>query len=107
MRQYSEAERFYNQAAAIATNLDTPAERCAILHHQGELHSIQGQYHEALAAWVQALAQDRRLGHPEREGLQEKINSLVTEQHLQQVSAELCNKHAMYAHHHKLEPNNS
>ncbi len=95
MRQFSEAERFYNQAAAIATNLDTPAERCAILHHQGELHSIQGQYHEALAAWVQALAQDRRLGHPEREGLQEKINSLVTEQHLQEVYAELCKQHGL------------
>ncbi len=93
MRQFSDAERFYNQAVVIATNLDTPAERCAVLHHQGELHFIQGQYIEALAAWVQALAQDRRMGHPDRQVLQDKINTLVAEQHLEETYAELCKQH--------------
>jgi tetratricopeptide (TPR) repeat protein len=89
MRQFSEADHFYNQAAMIATNLDTPAERCAVLHHQGELRYLQGQHREALVAWVQALAQDRRLGHPDRQALQDRISALVTEQHLEEAYAEL------------------
>jgi len=89
MRQLSEADHFYNQAAMIATNLDTPAERCAVLHHQGELRYLQGQQREALVAWVQALAQDRRLGHPDRQALQDRISALVTEQHLEEAYAEL------------------
>jgi len=89
MRQFSEADRFYNQAVTIITNLDTPAERCAVLHHQGELRYLQGQYREALADWVQALTQDRRLGHPERQTLEDRINTLVAEQHLEEAYAEL------------------
>ena len=95
MRQFAEAEHFYSQAAAIATNLDTPAERCAVLHHQGELRALQGKYREALVDLVQALAQDRRLGHPERQALQEKINVLVAEQHLEEAYAELCRQYGV------------
>ncbi len=95
MRRYAEAERLYNQAATIAANLDTPAERGAILHHQGELYHIQGKYHEALDAWVQAFAQDSRLGHPERESLKDRIDALVTEHNLQEVYAELCKQYGM------------
>src|SRR5258708_2580819 len=89
IRQFSEADRFYNQAVTIITNLDTPAERCAVLHHRGELRYLQGQYREALADWVQALTQDRRLGHPERQTLEDRINTLVAEQHLEEAYAEL------------------
>jgi tetratricopeptide (TPR) repeat protein len=95
MRRYAEAERFYDQAATIAANLDTPAERCAVLRHQGQLYQIQGKYHEALSTWVQAFVQDRRLGHPERESLNDSIDSLVIEHNLQAVYAELCNKYEM------------
>jgi tetratricopeptide (TPR) repeat protein len=90
MHHYTEAEHFYSQALAIATNLDTPAERCAALHHQGELHAMQGQYREALVSWVEALAHDRRLGHPERNSIQDKVYTLVAEQHLEEAYAELC-----------------
>jgi tetratricopeptide (TPR) repeat protein len=90
MRRYAGAEHLYNQAATIAANLDTPAEHCAILHHQGELYTMQGKYPEALDAWVQAFAQDSRLGHPERESLKDRIDALVTEHSLQEVYARLC-----------------
>lgn len=95
LRQFSEAERFYNQALTIVTNLDTPAERCAVLHHLGELRYAQGQYHEALAAWVQALAQDHRLGHPAREARKDSINALVAEQRMEEAYAELCKQYGV------------
>jgi tetratricopeptide (TPR) repeat protein len=93
--RYGEAERFYNQAATIAANLDTPAEHCAVLHHQGELYHIQGKYHEALGVWVQAFAQDRRLGHSERESLKDRIDALVAEHNLQEIYAELCKQYGI------------
>ncbi len=95
MGRYAEAERFYNQAATIAANLGTLPERCAVLHHQGELYQIQGKYHEALVAWLQAFVQDHRLGHPERESLKERIDTLVTEHSLQEVYAELCETYGL------------
>jgi tetratricopeptide (TPR) repeat protein len=91
--QFAEAERFYNEAATIAANLGTPAERCAILHRQGELYQNQGKYREALAAWIQAFAQDRRVGHPDREVLKKRIDALVAEHELQEVYAELCEQY--------------
>jgi hypothetical protein len=93
LRRFAEAERLYNQAATIAANLDTPAERCAILHRQGELYQMQGNYQEALVAWVQAFALDSRLGHPERELLRDKIEALVTEHSLQVGYADLCKQY--------------
>jgi DNA-binding NarL/FixJ family response regulator len=86
-QQFTEAERFYGEAARIAVHLDTLAERCAILHRQGELYQIQGKYREALEAWVQAYIQDRRVGHPDRESLKERIDALVAEHDFQQAFA--------------------
>jgi len=93
--QFAEAERFYSEAATIAANLGTPAERCAILHRQGELYQIQGKYREALAAWFQGYIQDRRVEHPDREALKERIDSFVAEHELQEVYAELCKQYGM------------
>ena len=93
--QFAEAERFYSEAATIAANLGTPAERCAILHRQGELYQNQGKLREALAAWVQAYVQDRRVGHPDREALKERIEALVAEHELQEVYAELCERYGI------------
>jgi tetratricopeptide (TPR) repeat protein len=95
LHQFAEAERFYNQAATIAVNLDTPAERCAILHRQGELYQNQGKYREALDAWVQSFVQDRRVGHPDRESLKERIDALVAVHDLQEAFAELCKQYGM------------
>lgn len=92
LHQYNEAERFYQDALTIAVELDTPAERCATLHRLGQLHFEQQHYTAALEAWVQALAQDRRLGHPARTNLQEKIEHLVREQYLESAYTELCQK---------------
>lgn len=83
LNQPGEAERHYQQALSIAVELDTPAERCAALHRLGQLHYEQQRYTAALEAWKQALTYDRRLGHPERKSLREKIEQLVREQGLE------------------------
>ena len=92
---YAEAESFYSAAAAIATNLDTPAERGAVLHRQGELYQKQGKYREALTTLVQAYVEDRRIGHPDREELKKKIDAYVAEHELQEVYAELCERYGI------------
>jgi hypothetical protein len=86
---FGEAERFYREAARIATDLDTPAELCAVLRRRGMLYFVQGKYHEALDCWVHALALDQRLGHPVRMDLQKKIDDLVLERHLEETYREL------------------
>ncbi|HVB72716.1 MAG TPA: tetratricopeptide repeat protein [Ktedonobacteraceae bacterium] len=88
-RQFGEAERYYNEAAAIARHLDTPSDRCAVLHRQGELHATQGHYKEALTAWVEALFQDRRSGHPERAEHEARVTRFVAEHHLEETYTEL------------------
>jgi len=44
---------------------------------------------------VQAYAEDRRIGHPDREALKEKIDVLVAGHELQEVYAELCERYGM------------
>ena len=88
MGRFAEARRYYNDAAAIANELNTLPERCAVLRRQGELYISQEQYPEALEAWIEALAQDQRIDHPEREALQKKIEDLVAKQHLEKAYKE-------------------
>lgn len=83
MRHFDDAERYYHDAYEIATQLDTPAERCAVLRRQGELHHQQGRYRETLEVWKQALALDERLEHPVRKQLQDKVDMLKAEQQLE------------------------
>jgi tetratricopeptide (TPR) repeat protein len=90
LHQESEAVLRYQEALAIAIELDTPPERCATLHRLGQLHYDQQRYPQALNAWVQALAHDRRAGHPGREDLKARIDRLVQEQHLESIYAQLC-----------------
>jgi tetratricopeptide (TPR) repeat protein len=85
LRQFGEAERCYQEASTIATDLDTPAELCAVLRRRGMLYTLREKYGEALDCWVQALALDQRLGHPVRVDLQQKIDELVAEQHLEEA----------------------
>jgi tetratricopeptide (TPR) repeat protein len=93
MGHFVEARRYYNDAAAIANELNTPPERCAILHRQGELYISQEQYPEALEAWIEALAQDQRIDHPERDATQKRIEDLVAKQHLEKTYKELCRRY--------------
>jgi tetratricopeptide (TPR) repeat protein len=87
------AKRYFNEAAAIANELDTSPERCAVLHRLGELYVLQEQYQEALQVWVEALAQDRRIGHPDREALLKKVMELVAEHQLEAAYEELCGRY--------------
>ena len=95
MGHFAEARRYYNDAAAIANELNTLPERCAVLHRQGELHISQEQFPEALEAWIEALAQDQRIDHPEREALQKKIEDLVAKQHLEKAYKEASERHQL------------
>jgi tetratricopeptide (TPR) repeat protein len=95
LRRFSEARHFYEQAASIATELNTPGERCAVLRRQGMLAHAQEQYHNALNYWMQALALDRRLGHPTRQDLQQHIESLVKEHHLEEEYAMLSQEYEL------------
>lgn len=95
LRLYGEAERSYHDALAITEKLDTPAERCAVLRRLGYLRHAQNRHEQALDFWVQALAIDQRLGHAERAYLQQQVETLVTEQHLEAVYAELAQRHGL------------
>jgi len=95
MHQFSEAERYYAEAATIARNLDTLSERCAVLHRQGELYYAQEKYPEALTAWVEALFQDHRIGHPERAEHEARVKQLVMQHHLEDTYTELCRQYGL------------
>jgi len=90
---HAEADRSYHEALAIAEKLDTPAEHCAVLRRLGYLRHAQNRYEQALAFWMQALAIDQRLGHVERASLQQQIETLVAEQHMEATYAELVQQH--------------
>jgi len=95
LQHFAEAERSYQDAFNIAVELDTPAERCAVLRRQGLLSSTQHQYLKSLEYWVQALALDQRLGHPSRKDLQDNVDALVAAQHLEEAYAELLKKYGL------------
>nr|HET6903003.1 tetratricopeptide repeat protein [Ktedonobacteraceae bacterium] len=95
LQHFAEAERCYQDAFKIAVALDTPAERCAVLHRQGILSQIQHKYLSALEYLVQALALDQRLGHPARKDLQASVDALVADQHLEEAYMELLKKHGL------------
>ena len=92
LRHFDAANRYYQYATSIANDLDTPAERAALLQRQGTLYATQKQYSDALDVWVQALAYEQRLGHFAHTDLQEKVHSLVSEQHLEVAFKESCER---------------
>jgi tetratricopeptide (TPR) repeat protein len=95
LQRFSEAERWYQEAMTIAVELDTPAERCAVLRRLGLLHQARGNLQDALSYWVQALALDQRLGHRARADLQQKVDALVSEHDMQQVYAACCAEYGL------------
>ena len=66
-----------------------------MLHRQGDLYLLQGQYREALESWIQALALDHRMDHPERTSTEDKVKKLVQEQHLEETYTELCKRYGL------------
>ncbi len=95
LRSLSVAATFYQRAGALAVELGIPAEQRAVLHRLGELSIVQGEAVQALDHWVHALTMDRRLGHPERSALQEKIERLVLQHHLEEVYQEIAQKYGL------------
>jgi tetratricopeptide (TPR) repeat protein len=95
LHRLADAQRSYCDALTIALELDTPAERCAVLRRQGLLSLAQNRYREALDCWVQALALDQRPGHPARKELHDKVDALVAEQHLEEAYAEFSRQHGL------------
>lgn len=97
LHRFTDAERNYHEAVKIAMDLDTPAEQCAVLRRLGVLYLAQKKYRNALDSWVQALALDQRLGHPVRMEVQQKVETLVAEQHLEEAYCELCERYGLDA----------
>ncbi|HLX41065.1 MAG TPA: tetratricopeptide repeat protein, partial [Ktedonobacteraceae bacterium] len=95
MQQFSAAADAYQQAYAIAHELETPAELCAVLRRQGLLKIAQRRYLEALEYWVKALEHDKRLGHPARTHHENELENLVNEHHLEEAYAELRRSHGL------------
>ena len=95
MHKFDEAEQYYQKALAIAIVLEIRAERCAVLHHLGDLYAMQNHNPEALEAWVQSLAYDRRLDHPKRQQLQKQVNEFVEEHHLEEAYQKFCEQYGL------------
>jgi tetratricopeptide (TPR) repeat protein len=95
LRQYGDAERYYRDALAIATELGASSERSVLLLRQGMLCEEQKQYHEALDFWVQALILDPQLRYPPYSNLQQRVNVLVSEQHLEEAYSALRARHSL------------
>jgi len=95
LHRFADAQRYFQDAFKIASELDTPAERCAVLRRQGLLSQAQDQPRLALEFWMQALHLDKRLGHPARKFLQESVDALVIEHHLQDAYIELAQKYKL------------
>ncbi len=95
MHRFADAEHYYHDAVAIATELDTPAEHCAVLRRQGLLYQAQGKHSDALGCWVHALALDARLGHHARTYLQENVETLIKEHHLEEEYTGFCKQYEL------------
>ena len=95
LHNFKDAEHHYNTAFAIATELDTPAEQCAVLRRQGLLYYTQERFYDALGTWVHALALDVRLGHATRIDLQTHVANMVNEHHLEEAYTAFCKQFGM------------
>ncbi|MBX5450732.1 tetratricopeptide repeat protein [Thermogemmatispora sp.] len=80
LRAFSEARAYYEQALELATELGAPLEISAVHQGLGELARALGQLSNAQQHWTKALLTDQRLEHPARRALQQRLESLLTEQ---------------------------
>jgi tetratricopeptide (TPR) repeat protein len=95
LRRYIEAERCYREALTIATELDVPAEHYQSLYQLGFLYIARRQYEKGLDLLAQALALGQSFDHLLSIDLQEKVQQLVTEQHLEDSYAALCEQYGL------------
>ncbi len=75
--------------------LDAPAERSAVLYSRGHLYAAQAHYQQALETLTQALSQDHRIDHPERQEHEAEIAAFVSEHHLEENYAALRNQYGL------------
>ncbi len=95
LRHFADAERYYAEADIIAQMLDVPAERFEVLYRRGHLYAAQEHYQQALETWVQALSQDHRIDHPERQEHEASIATFVSEHHLEENYAALRSQYGL------------
>lgn len=97
LKHFAESARYYARAAALATELDLPAERCAIVRRQGQLAHAQGNCQDALEFWVQALSLDPHPERPAYRDCQQQVSALIAEQHLEATYQELAQRYGLLA----------
>jgi tetratricopeptide (TPR) repeat protein len=85
LQQYDEAERYYHDAMVIMVDIGALSEQCEILQRLVTLHLQRDAYRKALESLAQAheLAQDLLL--PISADIEQRLNTLVAEQHLEEV----------------------
>jgi tetratricopeptide (TPR) repeat protein len=95
LRRYIEAERYYRAALTIATELEIPAEHYQALCQLGLLYVARRRCDKGLDLLVQALALGQSFDHLLSTDLPEKVRQLVTEQHLEDSYAALCEQYGL------------
>jgi tetratricopeptide (TPR) repeat protein len=95
LRRYGEAERYYRDALQIADTLEVQAERYLALCQLGWLYVARHQYARGLDLLVQAQAIGQITDHLPAYDLQEQVQQLVSEQHLEESYAALCEQHGL------------
>jgi ATP-dependent transcriptional regulator len=83
LRQQQGAARYYRDALHIFMQLALPNEQAILLERQGSVQESLQLYQEALQTWMQALNLDAHLPLPQQQRLQERVDTLVAERHLE------------------------
>ncbi|WP_201363866.1 tetratricopeptide repeat protein [Dictyobacter formicarum] len=83
LRQFAESERYYREAERLLAGFSLKRERLNILFHLGTLYQTQQRYQEALDVWVQALTVGVEESSALYRKVQDKVQALVAEQHLE------------------------
>ncbi|GCE16951.1 tetratricopeptide repeat protein [Dictyobacter kobayashii] len=83
LSQFADAERYYREAERLLRDIPLDRERFNVLYRLGIVYQTRQRYQDALDVWVQALTlrlEDTSDLHAE---VQDKIQALVAEQHLE------------------------
>lgn len=99
LRQYHDARRLYQEAQTLWQSVGSASEQSSLLLRLGMLCEEQKAYHEALDYWVQSLTLNPYQRFPPYSNLQQRINVLVSEQHLEETYNELRTRHNLVQGH--------
>ncbi|GCE03247.1 hypothetical protein KDAU_05760 [Dictyobacter aurantiacus] len=83
LRQFTDAERHYHEAERLLSGFSLNRERLNILYQLGMLYQTQQRYQEALDTWVQALVVGVEESSTLYRDIQDKVQALVADQHLE------------------------